>query len=90
MKFVTVLLPEYNIEFCLPIKINLTVAEMVILELLLQGNDVSEIATYRQKSPKTISSQKLQLYKKLGIKNDIVFWREVIFRYNPMISCLPK
>lgn len=90
VKFVTVLLPEYNIEVCLPIKINLTVAEMVILELLLQGKDVSEIATYRQKSPKTISSQKLQLYKKIGIKNDITFWREVILRYNLMIGCLPK
>ncbi|CAD5780864.1 helix-turn-helix domain-containing protein [Escherichia coli O120:H1] len=87
-RFITVLLPEYNIEVNLLIKINLTVTEMLLLEFLLQGKDVSEIAACRQKSPKTISSQKLQLYKKLGVKNDIVFWREVVLRYKPMINYL--
>lgn len=89
-RYITVVIPEYRLRVCLLIRENLTIAEEVILILLLQGKNVSEIATHRRRSPKTISAQKLQLYKKLGVKNDLMFWREVVFRYKAIVSYLPK
>lgn len=58
-RFIMALLPEYNMKVSLLIKMNLTVTEMVIFEFLLQGKDVSLIATYRQKSPKNHFIKKL-------------------------------
>ncbi|MDO3872086.1 LuxR C-terminal-related transcriptional regulator [Salmonella enterica] len=42
--------------------------------MLIQGLSVSEIAGKRCRSAKTISCQKAQLYRKLNIRNDLMFW----------------
>lgn len=89
-KNITVFLPEYHIEVSLLLKANLTLTEVMLFKFLLQGKSIPDIATYRRRSPKTISAQKLQLYKKLGIKNDVMFWREVIFKCQPTINYLPN
>ncbi|MFP1528225.1 hypothetical protein ACLB1R_18185 [Escherichia coli] len=37
------------------------------------------MSQYRNRSAKTISHQKKQLYEKLGIQSDITFWRGYLF-----------
>ncbi len=51
----------------------------------MQGMSVTEISQYRNRSAKTISHQKKQLFEKLGIQSDITFWRDIFFQYNPEI-----
>ncbi|HCO7161221.1 TPA: EAL domain-containing protein [Escherichia fergusonii] len=76
-------------EFDATININLpqvlSEKEQLLLKLLMQGMSVTEISQYRNRSAKTISHQKKQLYEKLGIQSDITFWRDIFFLYNPMI-----
>ncbi|WP_373426467.1 helix-turn-helix domain-containing protein, partial [Escherichia coli] len=57
--------------------------ERLLLKLLMEGMSVTEISQYRNRSAKTISHQKKQLYEKLGIQSDITFWRDIFFQYNP-------
>lgn len=42
--------------------------ERLLLKLLMEGMSVTEISQYRNRSAKTISHQKKQLYEKLGIQ----------------------
>ncbi len=53
--------------------------ERLLLKLLMEGMSVTEISQYRNRSAKTISHQKKQLYEKLGIQSDITFWRDIFF-----------
>lgn len=53
--------------------------ERLLLKLLMQGMSVTEISQYRNRSAKTISHQKKQLFEKLGIQSDITFWRDIFF-----------
>ena len=59
--------------------------ERLLLKLLMEGMSVTEISQYRNRSAKTISHQKKQLFEKLGIQSDITFWRDIFFQYNPEI-----
>lgn len=55
---------------------------------ILHGKTVAGIARERDRSLKTISTQKINIYHKLGIKNDISLWREILLnpKYNATIS----
>ena len=56
---------------------SLTATECEVLELLLKGYTITQISKSRLRSIKTISFQKSQIYKKLGIRNDTTFWLEL-------------
>ncbi|MDZ3934636.1 LuxR C-terminal-related transcriptional regulator [Escherichia marmotae] len=51
--------------------------ECEVLELLVKGYSVTRISESRFRSVKTVSLQKHQIYKKLGIRNDITFWLDL-------------
>lgn len=46
----------------------LTPKEKEVIRLLLAGYDVMAIGRMKQRSVKTVSSQKLSAYKKLGVR----------------------
>ncbi len=48
--------------------------EREVLDLLLSGLTVSEIAQRRHRSVKTISTQKVAVLRKLGLRNDAEFY----------------
>ncbi|EOV7189195.1 LuxR C-terminal-related transcriptional regulator [Escherichia coli] len=52
----------------------MTKVECDVFELLVKGYKIANVAQYRARSLKTVSSQKHQVYKKLGIRNDVTFW----------------
>ncbi|PAX77555.1 helix-turn-helix transcriptional regulator [Citrobacter sp. TSA-1] len=79
----TVFLADYNAEVTLTLPAELTSTEVSLLRLLIQGMSVSEIARKRCRSVKTISIQKAQLYQKLGVRNDLTLWLDMLFRYKP-------
>lgn len=69
-------------EFGATVNLTLLVSsekERLLLKLLMEGMSVTEISQYRNRSAKTISHQKKQLYEKLGIQSDITFWRDIFF-----------
>ncbi|EFB1111032.1 response regulator transcription factor, partial [Escherichia coli] len=37
------------------------------------------------RSMKTVSYQKSQIYRKLGIRNDMTFWLDILLRYKPVL-----
>ncbi|OSK34105.1 LOW QUALITY PROTEIN: cyclic di-GMP phosphodiesterase YahA, partial [Escherichia coli B671] len=53
---------------------SLTDVEYDMLELLIKGYTVTQISRIRDRSVKTVSAQKFQIYKKLNIRTDITFW----------------
>lgn len=55
----------------------LTETECEVLELLVKGYSVTKISEFRFRSVKTVSLQKHQIYKKLGIRNDTTFWLDL-------------
>lgn len=67
----------------------LTASECCVLELLVKGYTVTQISESRSRSVKTTSIQKHQIYKKLGIRNDVTFWLDlslspyVIIKFEP-------
>lgn len=56
----------------------LTHTELQILYYLLEGNSIENIASYRNRSSKTIWGQKKQIYKKLGVESDATLYRDLI------------
>ncbi|EGM2364015.1 helix-turn-helix domain-containing protein [Salmonella enterica] len=64
----------------------LTEKELILLRMLMQGMNLSDISQRRERSVKTISTQKRCLYKKLGIKSDITFWADIFFMYSDRIT----
>ena len=56
---------------------SLTETECEVLELLVKGYSVTRISESRFRSIKTVSLQKHQIYRKLGIRNDITFWLDL-------------
>ncbi|EFM6401849.1 TPA: helix-turn-helix transcriptional regulator, partial [Escherichia coli] len=48
-----------------------------VFELLVKGYTVTQISESRSRSAKTVSIQKHQIYKKLGIRNDVTFWLDL-------------
>ncbi|EFN6915338.1 TPA: helix-turn-helix transcriptional regulator [Escherichia coli] len=55
----------------------LTASESCVFELLVKGYTVTQISESRSRSAKTVSIQKHQIYKKLGIRNDVTFWLDL-------------
>lgn len=49
----------------------LTKKEVIIITYLLNGKTVTDIAKLTNRDVRTISTQKNNAYKKLGVKNDI-------------------
>lgn len=82
----TVYLAGYNAEATLRLLDTLTPTELSLLRMLMQGMGVSEIARRRNRSMKTVSYQKSQIYRKLGIRNDMMFWLDILLRYKPMLK----
>ncbi|WP_105455775.1 helix-turn-helix domain-containing protein [Escherichia coli] len=82
----TVYLAGYNAEATLRLPDTLTPTELSLLRMLMQGMGVSEIARRRNRSLKTVSYQKSQIYRKLGIRNDMMFWLDILLRYKPMLK----
>ncbi len=80
-----VFLQEFGTTVHLSLPGSVSEKERLLLKLLMQGMSVTEISQYRNRSAKTISHQKKQLFEKLGIQSDITFWRDIFFQYNPEI-----
>lgn len=56
----------------------LTPCEMHLLGCLLAGCSMTLIAKARGRSIKTVSCQKRGLYEKLGIKGDLLFYKNLL------------
>lgn len=80
-----VYLPDYRAEVTLTLPDVLTSTEVSLLQMLLQGMGGAEIARRRCRSMKTVSYQKSQIYRKLGIRNDMTFWLDILLRYKPVL-----
>ncbi|WP_218073157.1 helix-turn-helix domain-containing protein [Escherichia coli] len=80
-----VYLPDYNVDVTLTLPDTLTLTELSLLRMLMQGMSVSEIARKRCRSVKTVSYQKAQLYRKLGIRNDMTLGLDILLRYKPVL-----
>ena len=72
-----VFLQEFGTTVHLSLPGSVSEKERLLLKLLMQGMSVTEISQYRNRSAKTISHQKKQLFEKLGIQSDIPFWRDI-------------
>lgn len=72
-----VFLQEFGTTVHLSLPGSVSEKERLLLKLLMQGMSVTEISQYRNRSAKTISHQKKQLFEKLGIQSDITFWRDI-------------
>lgn len=81
----TVYLAGYNAEATLRLPDTLAPTELSLLRMLMQGMSVSEIARRRNRSMKTVSYQKSQIYRKLEIRNDMMFWLDILLRYKPVL-----
>ena len=66
-----VFLQEFGTTVHLSLPGSVSEKERLLLKLLMQGMSVTEISQYRNRSAKTISHQKKQLFEKLGIQSDI-------------------
>ncbi|ENV3124221.1 helix-turn-helix domain-containing protein [Escherichia coli] len=62
--------------------------EESLLCQLLQGNSMVDISKRRNRSIKTVSCQKMKLYKKLEVKSDLILWRDVFLRFK--VTMRPK
>lgn len=65
----------------------LTPKEKEVIRLLLAGHDVMTIGRLKQRSVKTVSSQKLSAYKKLGVKGDITLFPDLIKLWGMQVIC---
>lgn len=57
--------------------LNLTKQELVVLSYLLKGVTPSDISKKLNRSQKTISAQKISLYRKLKVRNDLTLFRDM-------------
>lgn len=85
VNWVDIRLAEYGIRVRMSPSVKLTRLEQELLQWLLEGKTVTDIATQRHRCVKTVSTQKYRLYKKLGIKNDLTLWRDIWFLYHPEV-----
>ncbi|HGX9037366.1 TPA: EAL domain-containing protein [Escherichia coli] len=60
--------------------------EIELLSQLLKGYSVNEISKRRNRSIKTVSCQKMKLYKKLNVKSDLTLWRDVFLRFKAYLQ----
>ncbi len=75
--YVMARIKEHDITAHVWISPSLTDVECDVFELLIKGYTVTQISKSRFRSTKTVSTQKSQIYKKLGIRNDITFWLDL-------------
>ncbi|HAX9857843.1 TPA: hypothetical protein U0S22_004837 [Escherichia coli] len=64
----------------------LTPKEKDVIRLLLTGHDVTMVSRLKQRSVKTVSTQKQSAYKKLGVKCDVALYPVLIKRWGMRIS----
>ena len=81
-----VYLSDYNTEVTLTLPDVLTSTEVSLLRMLMQGMSVAEIARRRCRSMKTVSHQKSHIYRKLGIRNDMTFWLDILLKYKSVLK----
>ncbi|KAE9666525.1 EAL domain-containing protein [Escherichia coli] len=72
---------EYDSIVNIELPYLLSEIEGELLSLLLQGYSVNEISRRRNRSIKTVSCQKIKLYKKLDVKSDLTLWRDIILKF---------
>ncbi|OSK88086.1 helix-turn-helix domain-containing protein [Escherichia coli] len=65
----------------------LTRKEKEIIRLLLAGYDAMTVSILTERSVKTVSTQKLSAYKKLGVKSDLTLFPVLIKRWGMQVSC---
>jgi Response regulator containing a CheY-like receiver domain and an HTH DNA-binding domain len=65
---------------------NLTATEMEIIRSLLAGYSVADISRRRCRTVKTVSTQKLSAYRKLGIRNDVSLFPVLIKNWKMEIN----
>ncbi|BFT83977.1 hypothetical protein ACTZGH_22435 [Enterobacter ludwigii] len=58
----------------------LTPGEYIVLGFLLNGKSLTAIASLRKRNVKTISTQKISLYRKLKIVNDLLLYKTLLER----------
>lgn len=82
---ISINLTEYSTTLELELPYLLSEIEVSLLYQLLQGYSVIDISKRRNRSIKTVSCQKIKLYKKIGVKNDLSLWRDVFLRFKVSI-----
>lgn len=87
--YVMARIKEHDITAHIWISPSLTDAECDVLALLIKGYTVTQISKNRFRSARTVSAQKCQIYKKLGIRNDTSFWLDILLspRVRIKFSC---
>ncbi|EFH7157357.1 LuxR family transcriptional regulator [Escherichia coli] len=68
---------EHNITAHIWVYPSLTEVECEVLELLVKDYSVTRLSESGLRSVKNVSLQKHQIYKKLGLRNDITFWLDL-------------
>lgn len=69
---------EHDVTVHLWVFASLTKIECDVLELIMKGYSSTKISHLRNRSNKTVSSQKRHIYKKLGVRNDLTFWIDIL------------
>ncbi|EAQ4021822.1 LuxR family transcriptional regulator [Salmonella enterica subsp. enterica serovar Saintpaul] len=68
----------------------LSMAELNVIQLLLKGYSISQIATLRRRSVKTISVQKKTAFKRLNVSNDASLLSVLLLRGIVLIYTNPE
>ena len=69
---------KFHLHITITLPAFLTDKELSLLKQLLKGKTLTDIAHESYRSIKTVSCQKNNIYRKLGIKNDLSLWEELI------------
>ncbi|GDT95486.1 c-di-GMP-specific phosphodiesterase [Escherichia coli] len=85
---ISINLTEYDAVMDIELPCLLSEIEESLLCQLLQGNSMVDISKRRNRSIKTVSCQKMKLYKKLEVKIDLTLWRDVFLRFK--VTMRPK
>lgn len=65
----------------------LTPKEKEVVRLLLSGYDVMTICRMKQRSVKTVSTQKVSAYKKLGVRSDVSLFQVMMKQWGMKVTC---
>ncbi len=85
---ISINLTEYDAVMDIELPCLLSEIEESLLCQLLLGNSMVDISKRRNRSIKTVSCQKMKLYKKLEVKSDLTLWRDVFLRFK--VTMRPK
>ncbi|EFB1475398.1 helix-turn-helix transcriptional regulator [Escherichia coli] len=78
---INIYINKYKTSVYISLPASLTETECALLFQLLRGKSLSEIAEERHRSLKTVSCQKSKIYRKLGIRNDLTLWRDILLGF---------